>query len=1001
MATLGDMIVQRRRAAALTQRELAELVGLSVGAVRDIEQGRTRRPHPRSLRRLAAALGLSDDELLRTAEPATAFRVNVLGPLRAVLGDRDVELGSPKQRTVLGLLALSPNAEVHRESIVDTIWGGRSPDGAVPLLHTYVSGLRRALNSGVPEGERRNPLVSRGPHYQLVVTDEELDLLEFRAHVRAGDFASALRLVRGAPVADLDSLHELPQTTAIRFEHTAAVLGYADAALARGESADVLPHLRGLAETEALDTGVQARLMLALAATGQTSLALRHYDLVRKRLADELGLSPDQVLVDAHERVLRGSPVVVRRGPAQLPADTADFTGRATEVAQLRELLESATSATPVCAITGTGGVGKTTLAVHVAHRVRARFPDGQLYLDLRGASPAPTPPSEALAEMLRALGVPPEDLPTSETERAALFRTRLAELRMLVVLDNARDPAQVRSLLPGSASCAVLITSRHRMAILPGVRTWDLAPLAEAEAAALLCRVAGIPLESPDATTVARLCGGLPLAMRVTGARATEPGGLTALAGKLAADPLSELEVDDVSVTAGFRLSVDLLDGDTARLFRCFGLLDGPDLPVPVAARLLGGTEAEAEAALERLHRVNLVERTDDRYATHDLLKAYARKRGEATDPRATRLAATRRALAWYLATARRGGELVQPFTGRGDGGADDEPGLGLDSLEQGKRWVSSERVNLFAVARQALLVPELADLGLHLVRALSWAFGMEWHSDQWEQILRLACDVSRDRDDASSRRYFVATLALSVSSHDMIASRALNEEVVELARAAGDEKSEAHALINLGVTCHVLGEVADAVDCYERARVIGQEHDLRVEGYALANLAASNRELGHLDRAARYNQESIDVARELGDRYLELQAVDDLACTRRAAGDYPAALVAHEAALLLTAELGGSPLHEGTVSMSIGMTRLALGEPAAAIDMTAKAVRCFEAVGDRLRLGQALHLLGQAHHQMGDVPSARTYLRRALAVLDPLEVPDAEEARTLLDSL
>jgi DNA-binding SARP family transcriptional activator/tetratricopeptide (TPR) repeat protein/DNA-binding XRE family transcriptional regulator len=1001
MATLGDMIVQRRRAAALTQRELASLVGLSVGAVRDIEQGRTRRPHPQSLRRLASALGLSDDELLRLAEPATAFRLSVLGPLRAALGDRVVDLGPPQQRTVLGLLALSPNTEVHRESIVDAIWAGRSTDGAVPLIHTYVSGLRRALNTGVPEGERRTPLVSRGPHYQLVVADEELDLLEFRAHVRDEDFASALRLVRGAPVADLDCLHELPQTTAIRFEHIAAVLGYADAALARGESADVLPHLRGLAETEALNTGVHARLMLALAATGQTGLALRHYDLVRRRLAAELGLSPDQVLVDAHERILRGSPVVVRRGPAQLPADTADFTGRAAEVAQLRELLASATSATPVCAITGTGGVGKTTLAVHVAHRVRERFPDGQLYLDLRGASPAPTPPSEALAEMLRALGVSPGDLPTSETERAALFRTRLAESRTLVVLDNARDPAQVRSLLPGSASCAVLITSRHRMAVLPGVRAWDLAPLADDEAAALLCRVAGIPPESPDATTVARLCGGLPLAMRVTGARATEPGGLTALAGKLAADPLSELAVDDVSVTAGFRLSVDLLDDGPAHLFRCLGLLDGPDLPVPVAARLLGGTETEAEAALASLHRVNLVNRADGRYAAHDLLRMYARLRAVETDPSATRLASLRRVLAWYLATARRGCELVEPFTGRGAGGADDEPGLELDSREQGERWVSSERVNLLALTRQALLVPELADLGLHLVRAQSWVFGLVRYNEQWEQILWLANDVSRDRDDARSRRSIVAALALSVSCHDLIASRVLNEEVVELARTAGDHKSEAHALINLGVTCHQLGEPADAVDCYERARVIGHEHDRRIEGYALANLAASNRELGYLDRAAEYNQQAIDLAGESGDRHLEFQAIDDLACTLRAAGDYPAALAAHEAALRVIGELGGDPLHEGPVLMSIGVTRLALGEPAAVLDVTAKAVRCFEAVGDRLRLGQALHLLGQAHHRLGDIPSARSHLRRAVAILTPLKVPDAEAAKTLLDGL
>ncbi|HWO68329.1 MAG TPA: BTAD domain-containing putative transcriptional regulator, partial [Umezawaea sp.] len=1007
-AGLGEVIAARRRAAVITQRELAERAGLSVGAVRDIEQGRTRSPRPAAIRKLGTVLGLSAEEL--APHVGSALRLRVLGPLEVSVRARPVDLGPPKQRAVLAVLALSPNTPVHRDAIAEAVWGGSSPDGSASLIPTYVSQLRRALHVGRP-ARRRELLVSEGRRYRLVVEDDEHDLLEFRSLVRRASLATdpaaeldllerAARLFRGEPLADFEDLQSLPEVAAIRFERTTAVLDLADVALDLGEPEVVLSRLRHLATVEPLHSGVLAKLMLALAADGQTAAALRVFETTRRELADELGLDPDDVLMAARQRVLRqevprarATPVVAV--PAQLPPDTADFTGRRDDTAQVRGFLSESGGVTVVCAITGAGGMGKTALAVHVGHLVRHLFPDGQLHLDLRGASPGPVPPGEALAEVLRALGVPEASLPNTERERAALFRTLLADRRMLVVLDNARDPAHVRPLLPGSPGCAVLITSRHNMAVLPGVRACRLDPLSEAESVALLCRVAG-SADTAGARALARLCGGLPLALRVAGARAGIRNGW----GTEDDRGLDEFEVDDLSVAASIGLSVDLLGDRASTLFRSLGLLESADFPTAVAARLLDVDEAVAEAALADLRRVHLVDhRHGSHHAMHDLVRLYAARRAEA-DPEPVRTAALRRVLRWYLACTRRAAVVMRPTAKQWRNDTEDEPGVSITSPERALAWMEAERANTTSLMRQALTDPALDDLGVLMVQASQSAFNERGVSEQWEECLRLAREVTRRTGDLVMRAYVLQGLARSVGCYDGATSTGLYVEAVALFREAGDRRGELFTLVNLGVAHHVAGRLSEAVACYEEARDRSHDVDRRVEGYALVNIASVHRELGRTDLAVDHDLRALAVARELGDRHFEFDVTDDLACTHRAAADYPAAIAAHTDALALARELK-DPIREAIVRASLGSTHLAEGDAVAATAALSRAAEVFAASGEAHEHGRTLHQLGRAHLATGEHAAARTCLRRSLALLDGVKSREVEEVRALLAGL
>ena len=630
----GELLREHRHNAGMTQQELARRAGMSVRALRDIERGRVERPRIDSARRLSAALGRSGserDRLLAAAAVAAGdarARVDVLGPLAVWLDNVPIEIRSPKLRCLLGLLAVQPGQVVPIGEVIDVLWGERPPETSVSSVHTYVRQLRALLE---PARRHRAParvLVLGRSGYRLVLGGQQSDLARFDGLValagtarEAGDVASAERLYaealgcwRGSVLADMPlPLRQHPAVVAASNRRIAATIAYADLAVDCSRHHERAAGFLGvLCGTEPLHEGLHARHMLALAGCGQRIAALDVFTAIRSRLGEDLGVEPGAELHQAHVRILRQEqPRVSRAGqgepvsPAQLPAAVPDFTGRDAQVRDLTALTSTRDGhpvPATVVAITGTAGVGKTALAVHWSHQVRDRFPDGQLYVDLRGHSPVPPlRPVDALVRFLHALGVPAQQIPPEEGEAVGLYRSLLADRRILVVLDNAANSEQVRPLLPGGRECLALVTSRNRLSSLlarEGARRVALTVLTPAEAYTLLARILGpdhVAAEPEQTAELARMCAHLPLALRIAAARvANDPhGGLAAYLADLrhSDDRLAAFEVDEdtqAAVRATFHLSYASLADPPRRLFRLLGLVPGPNVTAEAAAALI-----------------------------------------------------------------------------------------------------------------------------------------------------------------------------------------------------------------------------------------------------------------------------------------------------------------------------------------------------------------------------------------------------------------------------
>lgn len=589
VARLADVVRAHRHKAGMTQQELAAKAGLSLAALRDLEQGRHARPRPGSLAALAQALDLDPHETaelassaaqaprrrtaasrepdqevagIGAAESRPGLWVTVLGPLEVWVDGTSLPLGPPGRRAVLGLLAMDPGAVVRRDSVMEVLWGHRAPSTAVSLVQAHVSRLRKILTPEARNASAGEEIIaSAGGGYRLRLRSEQLDLLTFRKFAAGAEVArmasdsltayeryeQALELWRGEPMADVDVLHDQPAIVEQRRELTEVLLRYAELACALGFHDRVLPRLHALAAAEPLNERVHARLMIALAGAGQQAAAVRVYEELRARLDREFAIYPSEELVEAHLRVLRQDLPVLRRSygqrtsahvvPRQLPASARYFTGRDRERDVLSGLLDRASpeaGEVVVAALTGMAGIGKTALAVNWAHQVADRFPDGQLFVNLLGFSSSGPPlvPGEALGGFLAALGVPSARIPADTAGKAALYRSMLASRRVLIVLDNARDAEQVRPLLPGSPGSMVLVTSRHRLtglAAADGAYLVTLGGLTEGESYSLLTRVVGtgkvIAERGATGELIAR-CAGLPLALCNAAARpAAWPG--------------------------------------------------------------------------------------------------------------------------------------------------------------------------------------------------------------------------------------------------------------------------------------------------------------------------------------------------------------------------------------------------------------------------------------------------------------------------------------------
>jgi DNA-binding SARP family transcriptional activator/tetratricopeptide (TPR) repeat protein len=666
--------------------------------------------------------------------------------------------------------------------------------------------------------------------------------------------------------------------------------------------------------------------------------------------------------------------------PAQLPADIGDFTGREAHVAQLSALLlgEAKTTnpgAVRIAVVSGAAGLGKTTLAVHAAHQVSGRFPGGQLYVDLLGASAQPAAPAEVLARFLHDLGVKGDEVPTGEVERAALYRTTLAGRRVLIVLDNAKDAAQVRHLLPGSASCAVLVTTRNRTPDLAGLRYLDLNVLEDPEALELFSRIVGEERAAaePDATAeILVACAGLPLAVRICAARlaARRNWRIATLAARLrnAQRRLDELKIGDLEVRSSFQVSYDSLSKprrglDPARAFRLLALWQGESISLQAAAALLGEPDDDVAGTLEGLVDVNLLESpAADWYRFHDLLKVYAMERAHAEEPEAARDEAVSRLLWWYLDTAQSAADTVSPqrYQVRYGPRAPSHPPLTFAITEAALSWYDDERTNIVAATRQA------AAVGLHEVAS-------RLPSTLWPLFNRR----SNWADCVTTSRV-----------------------AAESASKTGDRLGEAWALNQLGYALASLRD-PEAFAHLERALAVRQEFgDKLGEAQTALALGEHFRGRGAGEDALRYMRRAATLLEPMGATSLRSVALNNLGEVYRGLGELDAAAECYLQALEIGREIGGHA--EGHALNNLGVVYMRQHRLDEAIPKLEEAVSRHRASGDRGGEAWALMNLGTAQAETGNRPAARASLTEALRIFKQIRNQEqATETSALLASL
>ncbi|MFE6094645.1 BTAD domain-containing putative transcriptional regulator [Streptomyces massasporeus] len=880
-------------------------------------------------------------------------------------------IASPKSRVLLAALLLDAGRVVSVESLKDALWGGEPPVSAQASLHNHVTRLRRLLDD---PGRLRT--VPSG--YVLRVDEGELDVHVFDAHVteaRAAhtgrdwrrvvrECAGALALWRGAPLAGLP-----PEVGGYAFaqrlcEARLLLLEWRyDAELALGGPRlhEMVPELAALTGEYPLREVYHRQLMLALHRTGRQAEALAVHRELRTRLVGRLGIEPGPGVREAHVEVLRGAAGEAHPGrpgrpvpsPAQLPPPPTHFIGRTAVRDALHRTL-TAPVPHPTAVISGMAGVGKSALALHVAHQLAKRFPDGQLHLDLHGATPgmAPLTPAQALTTLLRDLGTEPCRIPEDPEAAAALLRSLLAPTRTLLVLDDASSAAQVRPLLPGGAGCGVIVTSRSPLTALDGAARFPLAPLSDDESAELLRRASG--RDGLDGTDAARLLveltGRLPLALRVVAARLAARRALTpdALAGQLAAADvrLHHLEYDDLSVRRSLAVAHDALaasereaDRDAARTLRRIGALDLPTYGAPLLARLAGTGEHRTEAALDRLLDVALLEETAfGRYAPHDLVRDFARERAGEQDTAGT----AETALHWYAAVAERVlAAIVEPGPDRDDRrrptpGQPDGHAAHVDTVAP------------FAGAEEAFA----------------------WGDRELENVVALA---ARYADDPSKQRAgLVSTLARLIFPYAHRRGRVAEMEVLgqaglRVARRLGDAAAEAYALVDLAGLHLLTGRQNDALALNDSALAIWR----RLDHPSWIRRCLNNRGLlldglGRRTEAGEALERSLEYARRLDDPYGEAVTHSHLGNLVERT-DPRAAIERHRRSLALGDEIGAVIVRH-SAHCNIGYAHLRLGQPAAALPHFEESLRILGGHGDwhgesRTRLGlvRALRLLGR----------------------------------------
>ena len=985
---MDERLRERRLLAGLTQAQLADRAGVSLRAVRNAERGHVRSSRAETSRRLLAVLAAEN--------PAGALRIHVLGPLAVHRAGEPVELGADKQRRLLALLAIQPNQPVRREEIVDVLWGDDPPSSCLGLVHNYVARLRKALEPPRVRQEPARVITTVDGGYLLSVDEEQLDLLRFEAAVRRAEQAEdpavaeehwrdALDTWRGPVLAGLAGFAHHPVCHALTARRCAAVLAYAEVAGTRGHHDEAVPHLRALIAAEPLHEIAHARLMLALAGSGRQAAALELFDDIRRRLADELGIDPGVELRQAHERVLRPDAPDLRRRPAQLPADVSGFTGRLPELAALDHLIPDDGTDVRIAVVTGTAGVGKTAVAVHWAHQWRDRFPDGQLYLDLRGYGPErPVEPGDALSGFLRALGVAGAEIPAEEDQRAARFRTELDDRQLLLVLDNAGSVEQVRPLLPGAAGCSVLVTSRETLPALiarHGAHRVPLDLLTAEDSMDLLRTLLGarVGAERVAAEALVEYCVRLPLALRLAAelALARPDVSLAELATELS-DERGRLDLLDgggdphTEVRAVFSWSYRHLPADAARMFRLWGLHPGRALTVDAAAALADAGLDTAQRLIDVLVRAHVAEELrPGRYQLHDLLRVYAAELAGEDRAALTRL------FDHYVAAAALAMDLHVPQERHLRPAA--PPSRFPDwRPANAQEWLEAERSNLLAVASHATRNgwPE----HVRLLSGILWKYldlgG--YHEDAL--MLHTHASAFADPGDKTNPLTLIG-LGYWRVGRNREALRYL-EEALDGARESGNRNTESYVLNTLGLVCRALGRFDDALAYLGQALELARETgDRNSEGLVLVVLGTACRGMGRYADAARHLEDALVIARETGDRTSEGYVRVNLGDVLSAQGNHDAAVSSLEEGLALFAETG-TRTSEGYALGILGGALRSLGRYDEALTRLNQALAVSRETGGRINEGVALKHLGDVHRELGRYDEAARHLTEALTI-------------------